>query len=309
MNSRVILSVYLVLFILPPLMEPSRESVKMRVPLRIRYPNTTIKRMDVPAALIDWKNYAMGYTPPSFSAPCSSSTDCDATCIGLKFNKKDGQVQRRSILGKYAVNDKNTPLNPNGRTGLSGRGWLPRYGPNHLVVLVLKRKSYCDQYAVMDKGSSYELDMFPSDFVNDPYEEVVPAKLLNMMINGLKEFSEKSKQEIISRAINKRKLLYWGVASDNRNTDNAWVEKIVYELSDDSLKLLGLMDLSKEEDFKVRWKCMSKVTVGRNVKIVKNRNYPTKVERMHSHFVRLRNTVHSKVEEHFSSDMPMDTSS
>jgi ADP-ribose pyrophosphatase len=35
--------------------------------------------------------------------------------------------------------DNGIPLNPFGRTGLRGRGALPRWGPNHYVVLIITR--------------------------------------------------------------------------------------------------------------------------------------------------------------------------
>ncbi|CAG2184080.1 unnamed protein product, partial [Oppiella nova] len=35
--------------------------------------------------------------------------------------------------------DNGIPLNPIGRTGLRGRGALPRWGPNHYVILLITR--------------------------------------------------------------------------------------------------------------------------------------------------------------------------
>ena len=51
----------------------------------------------------------------------------------IKFNAYDDtmQIDRRSMNGeKYDVID-GLPLNPQGRTGMCGRGKLGRWGPNH----------------------------------------------------------------------------------------------------------------------------------------------------------------------------------
>ncbi|CDW52076.1 Transient receptor potential cation channel, subf amily M, member 2 isoform LF-TRPM2 [Trichuris trichiura] len=158
--------------------------------------------------------------------------------------------RRRSIFGKYDVTKSNVPLNPIGRTGLSGRGLLPRYGPNHLVILILKRISVCEQYAVTKDGAFHDIEVFPS--------------------------------------------LYWGVAIDNRNTDNAWVEQIVWKISDRKFPYLGLMDFSDNEDFKIKWKCMNKATVKRKVEIARKRNYVTVAEEAYRRWVLLKNKLRNR---------------
>ncbi len=50
----------------------------------------------------------------------------------------DGNVDRRSHMGPYPVED-HRPLNPQGRTGLSGRGVLGRWGPNHAADPIVTR--------------------------------------------------------------------------------------------------------------------------------------------------------------------------
>ena len=58
----------------------------------------------------------------------------------IDFNKIDDvcKVDRRSCLGKYNVANA-VPLNPIGRTGLSGRGLLDFWGPNHSVEAIITR--------------------------------------------------------------------------------------------------------------------------------------------------------------------------
>jgi hypothetical protein len=58
----------------------------------------------------------------------------------LAFNEDDEQynADRRSCLGKYRIHN-GLPLNPMGRTGITGRGLLNYWGPNHVIEAVFTR--------------------------------------------------------------------------------------------------------------------------------------------------------------------------
>ena len=60
--------------------------------------------------------------------------------LSLPFNQYDDKrgIDRRSNEGKYDVTE-GIPLNPHGRTGLSGRGKLWFWGPNHAGDPVVTR--------------------------------------------------------------------------------------------------------------------------------------------------------------------------
>lgn len=66
----------------------------------------------------------------------------------LKFNEIDGKVDRTSYPNSYKIDQQGLPLNPRGRTGITGRGRLGRWGPNHagdpIVTrfVVLSRNQY-----------------------------------------------------------------------------------------------------------------------------------------------------------------------
>ena len=49
------------------------------------------------------------------------------------------QVNRASHEGEYLVDTSNRPLNIRGRTGLTGRGVLGKWGPNHAADPVVTR--------------------------------------------------------------------------------------------------------------------------------------------------------------------------
>lgn len=47
-----------------------------------------------------------------------------------KWNAIDGKIDRTTFHGEYKIHNK-YPLNVAGRTGISGRGLLGRWGVNH----------------------------------------------------------------------------------------------------------------------------------------------------------------------------------
>ncbi|KHJ43187.1 hypothetical protein D918_06754 [Trichuris suis] len=48
-------------------------------------------------------------------------------------------VRRLNGVKVYYKVREGLPLNPLGRTGIAGRGYLPRWGPTHLVKVILVR--------------------------------------------------------------------------------------------------------------------------------------------------------------------------
>lgn len=55
-----------------------------------------------------------------------------------KWNSIDGKIDRTSFHGNYKIRDK-YPLNVAGRTGLTGRGLLGRWGVNHAADPLVTR--------------------------------------------------------------------------------------------------------------------------------------------------------------------------
>lgn len=54
------------------------------------------------------------------------------------WNSIDGNVNRVSFHGPYEIRD-GYPINPAGRTGLTGRGILGKWGPNHAADPLVTR--------------------------------------------------------------------------------------------------------------------------------------------------------------------------
>lgn len=95
----------------------------------------------------DWMLPDPAYQPEDYTAPALLSdvkpdvkVADPVSTISLNFNKIDGAVDRISFEGDYEV-ALGRPRNPHGRTGIRGRGVLPRWGPNHVVHHIFTRCS------------------------------------------------------------------------------------------------------------------------------------------------------------------------
>lgn len=57
----------------------------------------------------------------------------------LKFNDIDGKIDRTSYPDRYKIDQTGLPLNLHGRTGITGRGRLGKWGPNHTNDVIVTR--------------------------------------------------------------------------------------------------------------------------------------------------------------------------
>lgn len=62
----------------------------------------------------------------------------DDTNFRPKWNSIDGKIDRTTFHGEYEIHDK-YPRNVAGRTGISGRGLLGRWGVNHAADPIVTR--------------------------------------------------------------------------------------------------------------------------------------------------------------------------
>lgn len=133
------------------------------------YPQSKIERTHVPDQLVSWATEFVEYQPKHYESAVLEgkpwadpkqrssfillldsiafmfpflSVD-DESFREIKWNLLDGAVSRVSFVGEYKI-ENGVPLNPFGRTGISGRGLLGRWGPNHAadpIVTKWKRDS------------------------------------------------------------------------------------------------------------------------------------------------------------------------
>ncbi|XP_063693147.1 transient receptor potential cation channel subfamily M member-like 2 isoform X5 [Bolinopsis microptera] len=134
------------------------------------YPGTDIERFKLEKGQIAWKSN-FDYTPPVYDNEEIPQLDPKKP-NELRFNHVDSDgVDRISFIGKYTVHE-GFPRNPKGRTGLIGKGNLPRWGPNKLAVTIVTR--YKEQPGSSDSGE------VPGGVINKQGQPVVEVLLLKM---------------------------------------------------------------------------------------------------------------------------------
>uniref|UniRef100_A0A5S6QK72 Uncharacterized protein n=1 Tax=Trichuris muris TaxID=70415 RepID=A0A5S6QK72_TRIMR len=213
---------------------------------------------DVPENFLPWTTDYPGYNATKWDAVCPFE-HCDPEISNPdfhpKFNEKDGNVNRRRAgaskkSGSYLIHDE-LPLNPAGRTGLTGRGMLPRYGPNHLVAVVFIWESKGNLSLLKrSSNSSYEDSLF-AGFVDDPDKHPLPHHLYKAAKEGLMHKYDDA--ERIGKIMKKQKKkfirLLAGSIPSQLETDNAWIELTVFVIPCQKTKLLcrhGLSLLKRE---------------------------------------------------------------
>uniref|UniRef100_A0A5S6QQ70 Uncharacterized protein n=1 Tax=Trichuris muris TaxID=70415 RepID=A0A5S6QQ70_TRIMR len=195
------------------------------------------ERVQVPEELADWDKPFPSYFPQRWTAQCSFE-QCDPempnSVIAMRFNKKDGAVDRRMVRRmttqrpKYNVS-QGLPLNPSGRTGLMGRGYLPRFGPSHLVkVILIRKQNKTMAYLKTKNGLSFRDDAFATFVAN-----LSSSKLSSKVIAAIRKnprFHRRDK--LLETILHKAEESATKVAADTMpsplDTDNAWIELTVY---------------------------------------------------------------------------------
>lgn len=124
-------------------------SVPEKQSQHLLYPDSNIYKSFVPLNKKPWDIDYENYSPPQYtSKDVLFSLVADPELINrseslrpyINFNTFDQSsgIDRRSCLGEYTVKNS-IPINPKGRQGLSGRGSLLYWGPNHVLEVILTR--------------------------------------------------------------------------------------------------------------------------------------------------------------------------
>uniref|UniRef100_A0A224YQV3 ADP-ribose pyrophosphatase n=1 Tax=Rhipicephalus zambeziensis TaxID=60191 RepID=A0A224YQV3_9ACAR len=244
------------------------------------YPGTNVQRLNVPDDKVPWTVQWPDYKPPEYSIPGLSSKPWADPELGADFspcwNTLDGNVDRRSHEGTYTVVD-GRPLNPHGRTGLSGRGRLGRWGPNHAgdpIVTRWKRDSGGNK--VMNQCSQLPVLQFVAIARRDSGEWAIPGGMVDpgelVSATLRREFSEEAMNSLSLSEKDKHALekslelffskgieVYKGYVDDPRNTDNAWMETVACNFHDESGNITGKFTLEAGDDAaKVKWTDINK---------------------------------------------------
>ncbi|KRZ58999.1 putative nudix hydrolase 6 [Trichinella nativa] len=233
-----------------------------------------IERWSLSKKEIPWSYHHPKYLPKKYNAPCPPDKVCDPEIYNVcyRYNSIDGSINRQSILGKYGVDKFCFPQNPKGRSGLRGRGELFRWGPNHYVQYVISRGVNVREYLVVNSHDKKNI-IFPGEFVDNSRNITFPPMLLNFIESNLSEkYPENVVQDIIKNALKNRILRYHGYYADDRNTDNAWMETLIYDINDSDDSNLGLLDTEHlTNSLNLTWKIIDKSVIDSKIEVIVKR--------------------------------------
>ena len=149
-------------------------------------------------------------------------------------------VNRRSHTGKLTFDpETNLPRNPLGRTGLVGRGFLGRYGPNHaadaLVLRFCPRTGHLQAaLAFRDRDKKWVISGGMVDFdenaIHSLLRELDEETCLDLKKQLKDYFFSSDPHEGESIFKESESMTSWvatkRVVDDNRNTDSSWMETL-----------------------------------------------------------------------------------
>jgi len=126
------------------------------------------------------------------------------------------------------------PLNPRGRTGVSGRGLIPKWGPNQAADPIVTRfdparPTVVQMVAIQRKHGAREWAI-PGGFV-DPGEHM-SRTVKREFVEEAGNITDSSRQarfdKLTEELFASGTVVYQGYVDDPRNTDHAWMETTAY---------------------------------------------------------------------------------
>lgn len=139
------------------------------------YPFSNIQRLFVSDENIPWSALMKDYNPPEYNSPSLKNKPWADLDLGNNrtintylfidkhfilddpkfkpnWNALDGTINRTSYTGHYVISNKR-PINPVGRTGITGRGLLGKWGPNHAADPIVTRWKRQDGKQVLNDST------------------------------------------------------------------------------------------------------------------------------------------------------------
>jgi len=186
--------------------------------------------------------------------------------VQIPWNLDDKICDRRSYHGKYRIVDR-VPRNPCGRTGLTGRGHLGHFGPNHAADPIVTRwKRDENNQRIKHNRTGRPILEFVCILRKDTREYAIPGgmvekkeKVTETLQREFHEetlnFPNRSEQDKHFLAATIKDIfenggirIYCGYVDDPRNTDNSWMETTAFNFHDDENVHLGLIDVRGGSD-------------------------------------------------------------
>ena len=199
---------------------------------RVSLPEEYQNKLNISAKFRSWDTSYEGYNPVPVSSekiknkPWADSEDINFVNQQIKEGKRP--PMRSNVVDRY-YDSQNNMLNPAGRTGITGRGVLGRYGPNLATDSIVIREN--------KKSGKYEVLLIQR---SDTKQFAIPGGMRDVVTNDskvklepsfktvLRELQEETGVQLTDEEARSGKIVYSGVIDDPRNTDISWVESDVW---------------------------------------------------------------------------------
>ncbi|KAH8872313.1 Transient receptor potential cation channel subfamily M member 2 [Schistosoma japonicum] len=135
------------------------------------------------------------------------------------------------------------PLNPCGRTGLTGKGLLPHWGPNHCIIIAITRPDPGHetfeslpiiQVGLLRNNQQLCLPWYLTDHREDCDFQDCSANVIRGFIQrrltNLFEDKHQVQSMLISLKTASVSIVYTGYITDHLNADHAWIEGVLFNI-------------------------------------------------------------------------------
>lgn len=229
----------------------------------------SICRAHVPNDKVNWSVNYPEYDPVEFTAEnvLKNPVWADPSNPWNIFNwNKLTTSDRTSHMGPYNV-IHGVPQNPIGRTGISSRGRLGRWGPNHAADPIVTRwklddkgkkvkdpitKKFILQFVAIQRSDT-GLWAIPGGMCDagETVSRTLKREFLEEAADALNSDTTKKNQAVAKKFDNffkKGSEVYRGYVDDPRNTDNAWMETVAFSFHDSKNTIFKNFELKAGDD-------------------------------------------------------------
>lgn len=203
-------------------------------------------RYPVPDEKVSWQSEFPDYRPPYYVSPVVRANDCTRNPNGWADPEDITLlpcVPQESFEGALIHDRAGHPLNPLGRTGISGRGLLGKWGPNYaadpIITRCNRRSGLLEMLAIQRKDNG---------------QWAIPGGMVDKGEEVSRTLSRELQEETgVTLAMDQGRMIYQGYVDDPRNTDHAWMETTAkhLHLNDEIADRMNL--LAGDDARAVRW--------------------------------------------------------
>jgi ADP-ribose pyrophosphatase len=220
-----------------------------------------------PVERVDWGDEYPSYSPVNFTHSAVLENDCSKNPKGwadpaeitpLLRDQIANRVSNALEVGGKVLMVDGLPRNPIGRTGMTGRGLLGKYGPNYAADPLVTRfdpETLKLQMVAIQRSDTKQWAI-PGGMVDAG--ETVSTTLKREFTEEAQSFQGKELDDVQNKLemlfATGGRIVYVGYVDDPRNTDNSWMETTCVHFHIEDPFLAEHMRLEAGDDAsKARW--------------------------------------------------------